>query len=74
MAICPRCFQEIGVLKVLDYHTGMVVLDKDGNPTILYSQKLHEMVFSCPMCQETLDTLTNRPDLAYKFLSTGKMY
>ena len=74
MPNCPRCSQEIKSLLVLDQHKGLLVLGDDGKLQAAdYTEESHQY-FSCPLCKEVLETLNDRPDLATRFLKTGKMF
>jgi hypothetical protein len=74
MPICPRCSEEIRSLKVTDVHQGELVIGEDDRLQAVDYTETSEQSFFCPKCGQKLDTLTNQPDLATKFLKTGKMF
>ena len=72
MPNCPRCSQEIKSLKVLDEKSGELVLTDDGQlQCVDFTEDSHQHYY-CPECTQELETLADRPDLATKFLKTGK--
>ena len=74
MPNCPRCSQEIDRLRVDDHKTGELSLCPHCVLHAIDDTEESHQTFSCPKCKQVLETLNDRPDLATRFLKTGKMF